>query len=259
MTAGGRFRKQRGGAVPTPCSDGTGDAKTAVRGGDGPKRWFFDAWSHFYDLEWVQRAVYRPEQDAVLAVLRIERVRRVLDVGCGTGQLAHRLRLTNARVHVVGCDFSLGMLRAARDRDRRVAWVQGDAVRLPFASEAFDAVVSTQAFHWFPDQRAALREIARVLRPGGVFVLTVVRPILGVLGRIIEQGGHVLRQPFHWPEGAELAGAAADAGLRVEREDRVFRMPGALLLPPVLTLARRTSARAARGVTERFHPGPPAK
>jgi ubiquinone/menaquinone biosynthesis C-methylase UbiE len=213
---------------------------------DGPKRWFFDAWSRFYDLEWVQRAVYRPEQDAVLAVLRAARARRVLDVGCGTGQLAHRLRLTNPRVRVVGCDFSLGMLRAARDRDPGGAWVQGDALRLPFASEAFDAVVSTQAFHWFPDQTAALREVARVLRPGGAFVLTVVRPALGPLGAIIEQGARLLRQPFHWPARDELARSAADAGLRVEREERVFRLPGALLLPPVLTLARRTSARERR-------------
>jgi ubiquinone/menaquinone biosynthesis C-methylase UbiE len=149
-----------------------------VKVGGGPGRWLFDAWSRFYDLEWVQRAVYRPEQKAVLAALRDERVRLVLDLGCGTGQLAHRLRLTNAHARVVGCDFSAGMLRAARARDRRVAWVQGDALHLPFARAAFDAVVSTQAFHWFPDQAAALQEIARVLRPGGAFVLTAVRPAL---------------------------------------------------------------------------------
>jgi SAM-dependent methyltransferase len=187
----------------------------------------------------VQRTVYRPEQDAVLGVLRAVRVRRVLDVGCGTGQLAHRLHRTDAHVHVVGCDFSLGMLQAARNRSRGVAWVQGDAQRLPFASEAFDAVVSTQAFHWFPDQRAALREIARVLRPGGVVVLTMVRPALRPLGWIIEEGARVLGQPFHWPDQEELARGAADAGLRIEREERIFRMPGALVLPPVLTLARR--------------------
>jgi ubiquinone/menaquinone biosynthesis C-methylase UbiE len=217
-----------------------------VNVGGGPGRWLFDAWSRFYDLEWIQRAVYRPEQDAVLAALQAEPVRRVLDLGCGTGQLAHRLRLTNTRVCVVGCDFSAGMLRVARARDRRVTWIQGDALHLPFARAAFDAVVSTQAFHWFPDQAAALREIARVLRPGGAFVLTVVRPALASMGRIVEEGARLLRQPFHWPDGAELARQAARVGLRVEREERVFRLPGALLLPPVLTLARRTSARLRR-------------
>lgn len=211
---------------------------------EGPRRWLFDSWSHFYDLEWVQRAVYRPEQDAVLAVLQSQPHGRVLDLGCGTGQLAHRLRLMGARV--VGCDFSRGMLAAARARDRRVAWIQADALHLPFAGAAFDAVVSTQAFHWFPDQAAALREIARVLRPGGVFVLTAVRPALASLGWIMEAGARVLRQPFHWPDGAELARHAARAGLRVEHEERVFRLPGALLLPPMLTLARRTPVRARK-------------
>lgn len=215
-----------------------------MRSTGGPQRWLFDSWSHFYDLEWVQRAVYRPEQDAVLAVLRSHPRGRVLDLGCGTGQLGHRLRRMGARV--VGCDFSAGMLRAARARDRQVACVQADALHLPFAGAAFDAVVSTQAFHWFPDQPAALREIARVLRPGGVFVLTVVRPALTSLGWIMEAGARVLRQPFHWPDSAELARHAARAGLRIEHEERVFRLPGALLLPPVLTLARRTPVRARR-------------
>jgi ubiquinone/menaquinone biosynthesis C-methylase UbiE len=215
---------------------------------EGARRWLFDAWSYFYDLEWVQRAVYRPEQDAVLAALlaalQSEPRGRVLDIGCGTGQLAHRLRRTDARV--VGCDFSAGMLRAARARDHRVGWVQGDALHLPFADAAFDAVVSTQAFHWFPDQAAALREIARVLRPGGLFVLTAVRPALTSLGWTMEAGARLVRQPFHWPDGAELARHAARAGLRVEREERLFRLPGALLLPPVLTLARRTPVRVRR-------------
>jgi ubiquinone/menaquinone biosynthesis C-methylase UbiE len=211
---------------------------------EGAQRWLFDAWSHFYDLEWVQRAVYRPEQDAVLAALESAPRGRVLDLGCGTGQLAHRLRRTGA--HVVGCDFSAGMLREARARDRWVGWVQADALHLPFAGGAFDAVVSTQAFHWFPDQAAALREIGRVLRPGGIFVLTVVRPALASLGWIMETGARAVRQPFHWPDAAELGRHAARAGLRIEHEERLFRLPGALLLPPVLTLARRTPVRARR-------------
>jgi ubiquinone/menaquinone biosynthesis C-methylase UbiE len=212
--------------------------------GDGAQRWLFDAWSHFYDLEWVQRAVYRPEQDAVLAVLQAEPRARVLDLGCGTGQLAHRLRRAGARV--VGCDFSAGMLAAARARDRRVGWVQGDALHLPFGRAVFDAVVSTQTYHWFPEQAVALREIARVLRPGGLIVLTAVRPALKSLGRLMEAGAGILRQPFHWPDGAELARHAARAGLRVEHERRLFRLPGALLLPPVLTLARRGPARVRK-------------
>src|SRR6185369_17402603 len=96
-----------------------------TRPGGGPKRWLFDLWARFYDLPWVQRAVYRPPHDAVLAELGDAGCRRVLDVGCGTGQLAARIRRALPGTEVVGCDFSNGMLQEARRRDRTADWVQG--------------------------------------------------------------------------------------------------------------------------------------
>ena len=59
---------------------------------EGPSRRLFDVWSTFYDLPLVQRLTYQPVQDAVVAALRPHEPRRVLDVGCGTGLLATRLR-----------------------------------------------------------------------------------------------------------------------------------------------------------------------
>ena len=199
---------------------------------------FFDVWSRVYDLELVQRAVYRPEQDAVLDVLAEEPPASVLDVGCGTGQLAHRLRARFGG-RVAGCDFSAGMLHEAATRDGRIDWVQGDATRLPFDAGRFDAVVSTQAFHWFPDQDAALAEIARVLRPGGRLVVTVVAPPLAAIRRLAATTSRLLGQPLRWLPAGELGRRVEAAGLRVERQRTVFRLPGALLLPPLLTVARR--------------------
>jgi len=208
---------------------------------DGPRRWFFDLWSYVYDAEWVQRVVYRNEHEAVLAALRHEPPGDVLDVGCGTGQLGRRLRAALPDARVTGCDFSLGMLHRALARDRGVAWVRGDAAALPFRDQAFDAVVSTQAFHWFPAQEAVLREFARVLRPGGRFLLTVVMPPLAAVRRLGAVGSRALGQPFRWMSAADLHRAAAAAGFHVERQRRIFRLPGALLFPPVLTVARRAS------------------
>jgi ubiquinone/menaquinone biosynthesis C-methylase UbiE len=214
----------------------------------GPKRWFFDAWALFYDLPWVQRVVYRAPQDAVAAHLRAARCRTVLDVGCGTGQLATRLRRDRRGVRVVGCDFSLGMLRQARERSHWVPWVQGDACRLPFADGTFDAVVSTEAFHWFPDQRAALAEFRRVLRPGGLVLIALVNPRLAVTSRLVQRASRLIGEPFYWPTAQEMRARLGDAGFEVERQERLFRLPGAILFPPVLTSARRPppSARAGR-------------
>ena len=107
----------------------------------GPNRWFFDVWSRIYDLPLVQLATYRPVHNAVLPVLHASGCRRVLDIGCGTGQLAARIHEALPRIAIVGCDFSAGMLQRAATRSAAIAWVRGDAVRLPFQDGTFDAVL----------------------------------------------------------------------------------------------------------------------
>jgi ubiquinone/menaquinone biosynthesis C-methylase UbiE len=205
----------------------------------GPHRLLFDAWSLVYDAPPVQRLTYRPPQDAVVGALRERRPRRVLDVGCGTGQLAARLRVELPETAVVGCDFSRGMLRRARGRSRDVGWVQGDAQRLPFPDRHFDALVSTEAFHWFPDGAAALAEFHRVLAPGGRLLLALVNPPLEVLSTSSRLVSRWLGEPFTWPTRAHLQRAVEQAGFRVEAQRRIFRLPAPILFPTVLTEARR--------------------
>jgi SAM-dependent methyltransferase len=197
----------------------------------------FDLWSRFYDLPWVQRAVYRAPHDAVVARLRAARCRTVLDLGCGTGLLAARIRRALPRAGVVGCDFSSGMLAHARTHDRKVQWVRGDAGRLPFRSETFDAVVSTEAFHWFPDKGAALRECARVLAPGGRLMLVLVNPRLRAAGRLVALAASAAAEPFYWPTAEEMRLLVDAAGFTAVRQERLFRLPGMLLFPSVLTIA----------------------
>ena len=99
---------------------------------------------------------------------------RVLDVACGTGVLA---RDAAARVgpqgRVTGLDLNDGMLAVARRLRPELEWQQGDAAKLPFADGAFDVVASQMAFMFFPDRVAALREMWRVLAPGGRLAVLV--------------------------------------------------------------------------------------
>lgn len=96
----------------------------------------------------------------------------VLDVGCGTGKST--FGLTQRGTRVVGCDPDGKMLREARRVARRlrkkVRFVRCRAERLPFPNASFDMVTVGTAFHWFDKQRS-LREIKRVLRPGGAVVV----------------------------------------------------------------------------------------
>src|SRR5437879_4560489 len=109
---------------------------------------------------------------------RARRPRRVLDVATGGGHTA--LAFTRVAGHVTACDLTEPMLAAARglvrDRGAAAAFVAGDAVTLPFRDGAFDVVTCRIAPHHFPDVAGAVREVRRVLRPGGSFL---VQDILG--------------------------------------------------------------------------------
>jgi 2-polyprenyl-3-methyl-5-hydroxy-6-metoxy-1,4-benzoquinol methylase len=103
---------------------------------------------------------------------------RILDVGCGDGVLATRLARGGARV--TGLDASADMIAAARSRAKaacvEVDLVEGNAGDLPFPAGHFDCVVSVATLCFVDDPRPTIREMVRVLKPGG-------RLILGELGR----------------------------------------------------------------------------
>jgi len=100
----------------------------------------------------------------------------VLDAACGTGDFAVAdLRAGAARV--VGLDFSPRMLERARRKAPQVEWVEGDLLALPFADAAFDAATVGFGVRNVGDLELALRELRRVVRPGGrVAILEITRP-----------------------------------------------------------------------------------
>jgi ubiquinone/menaquinone biosynthesis C-methylase UbiE len=177
----------------------------------------FDRAAHLYDTAALQRAVYRPAHDAVIAELRSAGSRRVLDVGCGTGILATRISEDGWGARVVGCDLSMGMLRRAAARVRG-AWVQGDALRLPLRDGALDAVISTQAFHFLPDRRAALAEFHRVLRPGGLLVIAMINPRTLAVSRLMSRAGTRVLGVGFWPTRTELRDDMASSGFEVRAQ-----------------------------------------
>ena len=96
---------------------------------------------------------------------------RVLDVAAGTGTSSRAF--TAAGADCVACDFSLGMLEVGAQRGRRpgLRFVAGDAMRLPFRDQAFDAVTISFGLRNVADHEAALAEFRRVTRPGGQLVV----------------------------------------------------------------------------------------
>ncbi len=150
----------------------------------------------------------------------------VLDVACGTGIVARTVadRLAGTG-RVVGVDLNDGMLAVARRVRPDLEWRQGDVADLPFADGSFDAVLCQMALMFFPDRTAALREMARVGRPGGVVALVVPAslddqpaygPFVEMVARVAGAEAVSLLSTY-WSCGDphELRGAVATAGLEV--------------------------------------------
>jgi ubiquinone/menaquinone biosynthesis C-methylase UbiE len=149
---------------------------------------------------------------------------RVLDVACGTGVLA---RAAAARVRaggsVAGVDINPGALSVAARVAPEIEWRQGAAESLPYADAAFHAVVSQFGLTFFADRQAALREMMRVLAPGGHLAVAVwgtlddtpgyaafvacLQPFIG------EQATAVVRSPFALGDPRELSALFATAGM----------------------------------------------
>lgn len=101
---------------------------------------------------------------------------RVLDAACGTGDLAIADLHAGAR-KVTGLDFSERMLERARRKEQRIEWIQGDMLALPFADETFDAATVGFGVRNVADLELAIRELRRVLRPGGrLAILEITQP-----------------------------------------------------------------------------------
>ncbi|APT10454.1 MULTISPECIES: class I SAM-dependent methyltransferase [Mycobacterium] len=118
--------------------------------------------------------------DRLVGLSGAEPGNRVLDVGCGTGYFTRRIaRAVHPGGSVVGIDPSQSMVDyAARRAPANAAFQVASAEDLPFSDQSFDVVVSSLAFHHFPvDRRAdAVRQMFRVLRPGGRLCIADLRP-----------------------------------------------------------------------------------
>jgi demethylmenaquinone methyltransferase/2-methoxy-6-polyprenyl-1,4-benzoquinol methylase len=111
-----------------------------------------------------------------------------LDLCCGTGDMALALRRQGKQAEITGADFSHTMLvLASKKKSKRpIRWIEADALQLPFADQSFDLVTSAFGFRNLADYDAGLREILRVLRPGGECGILEFSEPEGFLGRIYD-------------------------------------------------------------------------
>ncbi len=157
-------------------------------------RWWQDGFTDGADAEY---------EDQILPLARecLAGAQRVLDVGAGEGQLA-RLAVAGGAALAVGVDPTVAQLNVAHARGGGVRYARANAERLPFLPASFDAVVVCLVFEHIADHEPAIAEIARVLQPGGRFVLFLNHPLLQApnSGWVID---HVLEEQY-WRVGSYL-------------------------------------------------------
>ncbi len=198
----------------------------------------FDAVADRYDLlnDVLSLGQDRRWRSAVARLVAASPGEVVLDVAAGTGTSSRAF--TRAGARCVACDFSLGMLRAGAARagpSPAVTFVAGDALALPFADRAFDAVTISFGLRNVADPGAALAEMLRVTRPGGRLVVCefshlprldgpyqryLAAALPAVASRVSRNPGaysYLAESIRHWPGQRELARrieAAGWAGVR---------------------------------------------
>ena len=110
----------------------------------------------------------------VVEAAQIKEGHRVIDIACGTGALAIAiLDRIGAQGSIVGIDINEGMLDVAKLKSSRVEWLNAPAEALPFGDDNFDCAVSQFGLMYFEDRESALREMMRVVQPGGTLAIVV--------------------------------------------------------------------------------------
>jgi ubiquinone/menaquinone biosynthesis C-methylase UbiE len=189
-------------------------------------------------IAWIMARETRRENRSAIEALAVGADDHVLDVGCGHGaslaplaERASRGRVTGADPAALMCEIAERANRALV-REGRVAVVRASAERLPLADASIDAVLCVHVAYFWSDLGAALREIARVTRPGGRLAM-VVRTSANAATRAFPAS------VYRFPTLRELGDAARAAGFEAElrgAEDEAHA--------PVLLVARRSAGRS---------------
>lgn len=123
-------------------------------------------------------AMFAPLAEVTLDMVSLQPDDQMLDVACGTGILARKARQRFGKnPRIVGADLNEGMISIARALNdpfsRACEWHVADVAKMPFTDDEFSLVFCQQGLQFFPDEGTAVREIKRLLRPGGRLALTI--------------------------------------------------------------------------------------
>src|SRR5688572_18436012 len=163
--------------------------------------------------------LFAPWADDLIERVELKPGEKVLDVATGTGIVARKAaEIVGPTGSVTGLDINPVMLSVAQKApapaEPKIEWVEGDALKLPFPDGTFNVVFCQQALQFFPDRAQAIKEMYRVLAPGGRVAVSSWRaaeqnPYAIEFAKVVEtkvdpRAGQETRSPFNWDDAAEM-------------------------------------------------------
>ncbi|MFM7744334.1 MAG: class I SAM-dependent methyltransferase [Actinomycetota bacterium] len=218
------------------------ESNPAVPSWDEHADWWINGFTGGVDPEY-------EEQIIPLVIAELGDAQRILDVGCGEGQISRRLAALGKHRLVVGLDPTERHIEVARARGGNVDYRVGVVDDLPFADGTFDAVVACLVFEHVDNVDRAIREVSRVLEPGGTFLFLLNHPLLQT-----PNSGWIDDQILDPPEQYWRIGEYLTEAVNVEEVE-----PGIRVRFVHRPLGRYLNALAEAGLfLERMHePAPP--
>ncbi|MBL7069735.1 MAG: methyltransferase domain-containing protein [Candidatus Omnitrophica bacterium] len=153
-------------------------------------KWRFDKWAHRYDDSILQHFIFRTSHNMLYREIASNNHNgskiKILDVGCGTGELAHNLARDFSKAEIYGVDISETMIKKAiakKGKDN-IKFEAGDVEDLPYKDSLFDIIACSHSFHHYLNKDKAMTEMYRVLKPDGrLMIIDGCRDVL--FGRIV--------------------------------------------------------------------------
>ena len=224
-----------------------------VREHERQNREYFDRWAVSYDggriSKWFQYT-----QALAISVLRPQVGSRLLDVGCGTGEAVLRLGSIVQSGKACGIDISRRMIeqawsKVAEDLRAVVEFREGSAENIPYPDQKFDGIICTNSFHHYRNPIGALKEMQRVVKPGGEIIILENAPDLSwytwLWDRILRvtETGHVRYYPSH--ELGKLLSLSGMHNVRLRYlRNEYFKFGKLFASIQIWSAERRGSARA---------------
>lgn len=135
------------------------------------KRAIWDFWSNKYHKLWVQKYSLKPTREYILNDMKEsfkpdDKI-RLLDLGCGPGELIEELLLNFKNINITGIDFSEGMLQISKNRNPKACHIKMDAADLSSINERFDIIICTHSLPYYKNPQNIMKELNRLTADDG--------------------------------------------------------------------------------------------